>query len=315
MAAGSLPPTVGAHTDAAGRSDNEDACAVLSVGPFEIVIVADGAGGHAAGEVASAEVISASTRYFEETDILRKPLEEVLTGVLHRAHRAVRDKMKTDRRLRDMRTTALFVIGSGEEAWVAHVGDTRAYLVRGGHAERLTRDDSLVQSLIDLGQLDEDAAKKHSKANVLTQSIGDPKVLEYHVKGPIEVKPGDRIVACSDGLWESISDAEIAEIASSGEPAAVAEKLVGAAIGANASDNVTVAVMVWNQEGARPMTAKHRVGPSAQSAARKRSRPRKQTSDFLVLLALALVIAGAAIVRWRRDQARVHAMPERSSPR
>jgi protein phosphatase len=218
--------------------------------------------------------------------------------------------MKTHAKLRDMRSTALLVLGTANEAWIGHVGDSRAYLVREGRAERLTRDDTLVQSLVDLGQLSDEAAKTHSKANVLMQSVGDPKALEYHVRGPIEVRANDRIIACSDGLWEVMTDADLATQASQGDPDEVAARLVKLALASNASDNVTVGVMHWRASGARPLTAKHRIVLPAAAAKRSPTKKRRSARvEVLVLLSLLAIVAGAFLARMYRDRHAARPVP------
>lgn len=293
---------VGTRTDAGGREDNEDACAVLVCGPLEVIILADGAGGHAGGEVASERVVTASSDYFGQVDHSQDP-SVLLQGALHAAHRAVRDEMKSRPRLRDMRSTALIVLGSAKAAWVGHVGDSRAYLIRDGAAQRLTRDDTLVQSLVDLGQIDDEAAKKHSKANVLMQSVGDPKTLEYHVTGPIEVREGDRIVACSDGLWEVMTDAELATIASDGDPSSIAKRLIDHAVASTPSDNITVGVMHWRLSDSRPTTATGR-GAGTSPDAKTNPRRSRSMTNWIVLIALLAIVLAAVALRLYRDHAR-----------
>src|SRR5262249_13666860 len=138
----------------------------------------------------------------------------------------------------DMRSTGLIVLAARRCMWVGHVGDSRAYLVRDGKARRLTQDDTLVQTLVCMGQLDPLKAKHRSQAHVLLQSLGDPRELEYHVSGAIETRLGDVVVACSDGLSDVLSDREIAALAQGGTSKDIAKRLLEAAIAKDAEDNV-----------------------------------------------------------------------------
>lgn len=215
------------------RRTNEDA--YLAVPP--LFAVADGLGGLAAGEVASrmaVEALSAS---------MPGPLSpDALIGLLQEAHAGIRRAAAAEDRLSGMGTTCTCLLIADGVAEIAHVGDTRAYCLRAGRLELLTRDHSLAQELVRIGRLSEVEATVHSSRNTLTRALGAPGELEVdRVSWPLAT--GDRLLLCSDGLNGLISDGGIADLLRNDTPAASAERLLGAALDAGGTDNVTALVL------------------------------------------------------------------------
>jgi PPM family protein phosphatase len=230
---------VGSATDVGMvRSSNQDQVLIAS----PLFAVADGMGGHAAGEVASLTAIEALAVAFA-----KDRTTEGLQAAIKEANRAVWEKAQRDRGLRGMGTTlvALALVSEGDEEQLAivHVGDSRVYLMRQGELEQLTTDHRLVQELIDDGQLSEADATIHPQRHVLTRALGvDPEVLA----DSLQVLPykGDRFVLCSDGLSGEITDAEMASILrKTAYPQEAAKQLVSAAMSNGGSDNITVVVV------------------------------------------------------------------------
>jgi PPM family protein phosphatase len=275
---------------------NEDACAVIEAPQCSVVVIADGAGGHARGEVASETVVRHIAGYIQSLGDF-KPGPDVAEHALMGAQDALRSAITSSPKQYDMRSTGLVVIATRSCVWVGHVGDSRVYLIRDGVAKQLTRDDTLVQSLVDMGQLTAEEARTHSKANVLLQSLGEPRELEYHVSEKIESRVGDILVACTDGLTEVLTDEEIASLASSGTSRRAARSMLNRAIERGAPDNVTVSVLNWRESE----THGKRVSISAQGKvlSRKKGTGRKRArSDrwMLWLLCLTALILGSVVL-------------------
>ncbi len=216
------------------RSVNEDSL-VLDP-PF--FAVADGMGGARAGEVASAMAAGA----FEgekDSDSGEAP-EAQLTRILREANRRIYDLAVADDSHRGMGTTVTAAKVTGDEVSLGHVGDSRAYRLRDGELEQLTRDHSLVAELERSGQITPEAAENHPQRSIITRALGpepDVEVDTYTLAG----RAGDLFLICSDGLTSMISDEELAAILrSAGTLDEAAESLVRAANQSGGKDNITV---------------------------------------------------------------------------
>jgi PPM family protein phosphatase len=220
------------------RANNQDQLLVAS----PLFAVADGMGGHAAGEVASLTAVEALRAAYE-----KDRSKAGLIAATKEANRAVWEKAQHDADLRGMGTTLValaLVVADGEERLaIINIGDSRVYLLRQGELEQLTIDHSLVQELIDEGQLSEADATVHPQRHVLTRALGvDPDV----TVDSIEVLPvkGDRYLLCSDGLSREVSDAQSASILRRfGRPEEAAKELVAEARRNGGNDNITVVVV------------------------------------------------------------------------
>lgn len=244
-----------AHTDTGPvREHNEDSMLIdLEAGVF---VVADGMGGHAAGEVASAMAVDAvhatlvgvpdpdETRLVREheTDDPADVLRERLRYAMNQASIRIRREAEARPETKGMGTTLVVLVVDGDQAHLAHVGDSRAYLYRDGRLVRLTRDHTVVQQEIDAGRLTPELARLLPHKHILTQSVG------YH--GPVEpdtttrwVEPGDIFVLCSDGMTDPMDDDAIRNIIADTPFDLLANVLVDEAIKAGTEDNVTVVVV------------------------------------------------------------------------
>lgn len=233
------------------REHNEDAWMIdLESGVF---VVADGMGGHAAGEVASALATETVHEILvgapdpEETRLVRDHgledsadvLRERLRYAMNQASIRIRRESETRPETRGMGTTLVVLVVDGDHAHLAHVGDSRAYLWRAGRLVRLTRDHTVVQQEIDNGNLSPELARLLPNKHILTQSVG------FH--GPVEpdtttrmVEPGDVFVLCSDGMTDPIDDEALAKIIAGTPIDMLAHVLVEEALKAGTEDNVTV---------------------------------------------------------------------------
>jgi PPM family protein phosphatase len=227
------------------RTANEDDFVLAP--PF--FAVADGMGGAKAGEVASAM----ATEVFEGERDSGEPAEVQLARILREANRRIYDLAVADESHRGMGTTLTAAKVTGDEISLGHVGDSRAYRMRDGELEQLTKDHSLVAELERSGQITAEAAEHHPQRSIITRALGpepDVEVDTYTLAG----RDGDLFLLCSDGLTSMISDEEIGSILCSAKTLdAAADALVRAANQSGGKDNITVVLF--------------RVGPSADDGA------------------------------------------------
>lgn len=244
---------VAGHTDPGRvRSHNEDA--LLLAPEYDLVCVCDGMGGHACGEVASGMAVDTVREFFayataDEDSTWPFKMERGLSLEANRLTAAIRlaavrifETARQNDLQRGMGTTIVAAALGPSRLAVAHAGDSRAYLIRGGKIETLTRDHSLLQEYIAARNPSADEIASFPHKNVITRALGlDPTVRPEVLEVPVE--RGDVILLCCDGLHGMIPDARMAEIVGSGEdlPRAAAE-LVAAANHAGGIDNITVAL-------------------------------------------------------------------------
>jgi PPM family protein phosphatase len=214
------------------RSANEDS---LVVDP-PLFAVADGMGGAKAGEVASAVAVEAVEGATESGE----PAEAQLANIVRQANRRIYDLAVADESRRGMGTTLTLAKVHGDEVSLAHVGDSRAYRLRDGQLEQLTRDHSLVAELERSGQITPEAAEHHPQRSIITRALGpepDVEVDTYTLAG----REGDVFLICSDGLTSMISDDEVGSILrSAGSLDEAADELIRAANQSGGKDNITV---------------------------------------------------------------------------
>jgi serine/threonine protein phosphatase PrpC len=221
------------------REGNEDA---FYVAPEQgLLVVADGLGGHAAGEVAAELAIESICATVENHKERHDPVA-LLDLAFAEADRAVREHARNNPECNGMGATLIVALIRGDELFVAHVGDVRTYRWRDGNLERLTQDHTEVGRLLRAGKIDEDAARHHPRRNLVEQAIGGTRAAEpEHIQMPLA--PGDRVLLCSDGLWDEVPHADIAAVLSDSTPALhLTTRLVDKAIAAGGNDNITAVV-------------------------------------------------------------------------
>ena len=232
---------VGAATDVGRvRAGNEDGYLVDDT--IGLVAVADGMGGHVGGEVASATALEALRASVRSGRALR--------DAVHDSNDAVFTKSLSDTSLTGMGTTLTAgTIAAADTMILAHVGDSRAYMLRDGVLSRITHDHSHVQELVDDGQLTDDEAAVHPMRNIVTRSVGLDASVDVDVF-PVELRVDDRILFCSDGLTDMLhEDAIAAELRRERDPVVAAHKLVDGANAAGGVDNITVVVVAVEGDG------------------------------------------------------------------
>ena len=231
------------------RASNQDALALLN--DCGVWIVADGMGGHPAGDVAAQTAVAVATqRVRERASWFHEHPDgaaEFVTDLLMSANLRIHDLMKMKPSLRGMGTTfvALAITRTPMPvAHIAHLGDSRAYLYRAGQLTQLTCDHTLVQKLVQRGLIDEATALVHPERHVLTKGLGMGADMQPELTS-IPVTPQDLIVLCSDGLTKMLEDTAIASILSrvNGDPNRACHDLIEEALNRGGEDNVTVIVV------------------------------------------------------------------------
>ena len=222
------------------REHNEDSYLVQS----PLFCVCDGMGGHAAGEVASSiavETIAKLGPKSADPALLARSVEAANAAIIEAAANGLGKP--------GMGCTATCAYIEGDKVAIAHVGDSRAYLVHEGTLIRVTRDHSYVEELVDAGEITADEARVHPNRSVITRALGsDPAMYADHFQ--LNIEEGDRLILCSDGLSSMIPDSEIETIAQQSSTAQICtDNLVDAALAAGGGDNVTVVVVDLVDDG------------------------------------------------------------------
>ncbi|MBM4384066.1 MAG: Stp1/IreP family PP2C-type Ser/Thr phosphatase [Deltaproteobacteria bacterium] len=230
---------------AAARSDvgmrrrgNEDRFALV---PEQgLYLVADGMGGHTAGQIASQLAAEAAARAINALEGASAAPSEKLRMVVTAANRAIYLAAQRQPEYAGMGTTIVAVLAAGERCALAHVGDSRAYLVRRGRIRQLTDDHSIVGELLRRHEISADAAREHPHRHVLTRALGVRESVEPDL-AELTPAPGDVFVLCSDGLTNHVEDGELAKFVSeTSDLQEACEDLVDLANGRGGEDNVTV---------------------------------------------------------------------------
>jgi protein phosphatase len=227
------------------RSDNED----TFVAEPMVFAVADGMGGHQAGELASRLAVQAALAAFESQaavparDMAKKPAER-LQDALAAANNAVYQQAQLGTEWRGMGTTLLLLAPTAAGFYVAWVGDSRLYLWRDVCLTPLTRDDTLVQGLLDRGLIAEADVARHPDRSVLTQAVGThARIPSPHVQGPFALRLGDRFLLCSDGVHDVVPAQELASALRAASPHEALHELHLAALRGGADDNLSIGVV------------------------------------------------------------------------
>jgi serine/threonine protein phosphatase PrpC len=237
------------------RTSNEDShCERADIGLF---VVADGMGGHVAGEVASRVAVEAIQAFIAETAHADKnrtwpfPFEPSLSLEANRlkaafrlANRKIASAIADSTDLRGMATTASAILAGATTACVAHVGDSRVYVLREGKLDQITHDHSWVEEQVRAGTMSPTAARQHPWRNVVTRALSGGEDPEVDVT-EVRPAPGERFLLCSDGLFSVVPDAQIAEILgnSTQDLQEIARALIEAANAGGGPDNITAVVI------------------------------------------------------------------------
>jgi PPM family protein phosphatase len=223
------------------RSGNEDSYFCGRT----VLAVADGLGGHQGGEVASAAAVEPLAALDGREFADPAEAAEALTAAIREANAAILDRAAGDPGLWGMGTTVTAAALAGERhLQLAHVGDSRAYLLRDGSLEQLSTDHTVVAELVRRGRLTPAQAAIHPERSILTRAVGlDPRI-PVDTPDPLELQDGDQVLLCSDGLTEPVDDDQIAQLLSAGPDGnAACQALIDAANAAGGPDNITVVLL------------------------------------------------------------------------
>jgi len=225
------------------RTHNEDYYGLFRFGPDEVLaLVADGMGGHASGEVASRLAVEAIQEIYEkergEKDVLM-----ALKSAFEITNFTILQKSLEKEEWSGMGTTATALVLKGEEVFIGHVGDSRAYLLRDSAISQLTKDHSLVERMVEQGLLNRDEADRHPQRNVIYQTLGVNRDLEPELLGPIPFSPHDTFLLCTDGLSNLVSDQEIMGMVRENPPQKACESLIDLANQRGGHDNITLQIL------------------------------------------------------------------------
>lgn len=206
-----------------------------------IAIVADGMGGHSAGEVASRIATEVIKNVYYETE---KDTTESLRRALNAANHEIHEASLADKALEGMGTTCVALVLQNGSAHCAYVGDTRLYLIRGGEIYVMTEDHSAVMEMVHMGILTLEQARHHEDKNVIIRALGSQPEVEVSVwSEPFPVREGDKFLLCSDGLSDLVSDDDIKQAVLAGDAHSSSESLIALAKQHGGYDNVTVGIL------------------------------------------------------------------------
>ena len=241
-------PIIGAMSDVGlTRQLNEDNWGWRKLSNRSILyVVADGMGGHEGGEIASELAVETICRVAGEREMTAPPTLDAMENLLDEAFQTANNTVKDQAELKgtDMGTTLVSMLVIDQRiAFLANVGDSRAYLLRSGSLHQLTRDHSLVAKMVERGRLTAEEARHHPHSNILLRTVGTERDVEIDIFR-VELEPGDRVLMCSDGLWGEVDDADMEGILNTyNDPRLATRELVRASHHGGGKDNVTLVVV------------------------------------------------------------------------
>lgn len=229
------------------RSTNQDAFVCGKLSPeIPFAIVCDGMGGANGGNVASTIAIRTIARRLVQSyrqDMSMASMQNVLESAIAAANIEVYDEAAGDPELRGMGTTLVMAVVMGERVLVAHIGDSRAYVITADSTiEQITKDHSVVQQMVERGQITPEEAKTHPRRNFITRALGVADTVACDFAEFI-LPAGAKLLLCTDGLSGLVEATEMAAILKEGEPCDALDRLIAAANRAGGSDNITVALI------------------------------------------------------------------------
>jgi len=275
------------------RSNNQDfayAGPLPGAEDWTLLAVADGLGGHARGEWASERTIglvaASLAGHLESGDA-----GAALAAAAEDANATINLEAR-QQGSPGAATTLVAVLCRGTEWWWCNVGDSRLYFLSGGSLQQVSNDHSWVEEQVRAGLLPPDTANHHPNKNVVTRTIGFEPAVTADIGGPLEIKLGEALVLCSDGLHGPVSDDEIASAVAALDPGLAADRLIELANAAGGPDNITVVIGKFGAPAA--LVAETQVAPS-QSVTAEQTQPRRWANRRSALvLAGVLLVAGVA---------------------
>ncbi|GEO25132.1 protein-serine/threonine phosphatase [Alicyclobacillus acidoterrestris] len=237
------------------RTMNQDGYIIVpNLGQGELYLVADGMGGPSAGDVASQLAVERVSAYMKEHIGGQSDSADVLLAAVHHANEAIYQEATGNPDYQGMGTTIVCAYADNHQVHIAHVGDSRAYLLSGGELRQVTKDHSLVAELVRRGQLTQDEAKVHPQRNIVTRSLGTEPRSVPDVNS-FTWQEADTMLLCSDGLTNLVDDAEIGQFMQRAQCCQdeaslnqVLEDMIELVLKRGGSDNVTALVVVHREE-------------------------------------------------------------------
>jgi protein phosphatase len=230
------------------RENNEDSFLYIRLSGEDghsgyLMAVADGMGGHQAGEVASRRLVDVLKEYVASNPVEDNNIPKLLKDAITEANRSIYETAGKTPELKGMGTTCTALVLARGRANIAHVGDSRAYLVRRYKARKLTKDHTVAERMMESGIMSTEEAKICPERNILLRAVGTNSDVEVDLVPPIDIIPGDVLVLCSDGLTEFVEEDEIAEIVNLYPPGRACEVMINIANNRGGTDNITALVV------------------------------------------------------------------------
>jgi protein phosphatase len=250
---------IGAKSDVGMvREANEDSYLVHE----PLFVVADGMGGHVAGDIASSTAVE---EIRQQSDTASSDDMETLAALVRNANSKIWEKAKADPSLHGMGTTCTLLLLDKKKAHIAHVGDSRAYIWRGGKLTQLTEDHSLVGRMVKEGRLKPEEAEHHPQRSIVTRALGVDADVEVDLLS-VDLNEGDRLMLCSDGLSSMTDSSSMQEVlGSEPDPQRAADRLIQLANDAGGEDNITVVVVDIGGDGASGASSTQQASRPARS--------------------------------------------------
>ena len=229
------------------REQNEDICLyeLKDEGAQAIFVVCDGMGGAKSGNVASdiaANVFVEQLRQQMRPKMSARYMESILRSAVEFANYDTYRKANSADEFQGMGTTLVGGFANGERVMLANVGDSRAYLYSPDEIRRITRDHSLVEELVQRGEITEEQAREHPRRNLITRALGTSRKVTADFY-PLTLEPGQKLLLCSDGLTTMVRDEELFEILKEEDSRLCCERLISAANANGGHDNITVLIL------------------------------------------------------------------------
>lgn len=229
------------------RKANEDSYFVSDIiGENVVAVVADGMGGHKGGKTASSMLVEYIETSAYELDLFSKDetkLSQLLKGVIEEANEEIYSRANSDEDLHGMGSTLVMCVASAQRVVCASVGDSRMYYISDDDMTQITKDHSMVQELIDMGQITTEEALVHPNRNIITRAVGTHETVNADIFC-FKPKKGDKIILCSDGLTNMVPDEDIHYIVkNTPSPDDACKKLINTANNAGGKDNITVVII------------------------------------------------------------------------
>jgi len=264
------------------RSSNQDRCLVLEKPDRVLLAVADGMGGHARGDLAAQTAVnSLSDSFLGQCEAIAEP-EDFLKRALEIAHLETVEAGRTSKPAIEPRTTCVVCLVQGSQAWWAHVGDSRLYLLRAGSLLARTRDHTPVEELLQGGVIHEHELSTHPLRNSVSRCLGGalrpPNISFDHA----ELQPGDTLLLCSDGLWSAVPERKLLDMSASGELESAVNELSEEAEASSypRSDNISLVGLRWLSAGEpQKVDLDSRARPHSKAATVEEKDPLQQAID------------------------------------